>query len=312
MQAIVWLGVPLAAVLALPAVASDITFYEHDSFRGRSFVVNQSISNLANVGYNDRASSVVVGSGTWQICTDAYFRGRCATVSRGQYPTLSTMGLNDAVSSARELDWLGGAPGGGAGAGGRVELFEGREFSSRTIAVTGSIRNFADVEFNDRAASMIIYEGTWELCADADFRGACETYGPGRYPDLGAFHHRLSSIRPTSGVRGGWGGPGGGGWGTGSRAILYEGPSMSGRSYTINNQVASNLATTGFNDRAASLRIEGGYWLFCSEAQFEGECQTFGPGDYPNLGGGLNNRISSGRRINSQYPYSQNPMWQRP
>src|SRR5512134_1615802 len=104
----------LAAVVSLSAVAAEITFFEQDGFRGRSFVANQSISNFSNVGYNDRASSVVVRSGAWQLCSDAYFGGRCVTVSPGQYPTLSTMGLNDAISSARELDWLGGGgPGGG-------------------------------------------------------------------------------------------------------------------------------------------------------------------------------------------------------
>ena len=33
----------------------------------------------------------------------------------------------------------------------------------------------------------------------------------------------------------------------------------------LNNEVATNLAVSGFNDRASSLRIEGGYWMFCSE-----------------------------------------------
>lgn len=314
------LWLPLFAAAAIPALAADITFYEHDSFLGRSFVANQSISNFANVGYNDRASSAVVRSGTWQLCSDAYFRGRCVTVSRGQYPTLSAMGLNDAVSSARELDWVGAGSGegGAAGPGGRVELFEGQDFFSRSLAVRGTIRNLADTDFNDRAASMIVHDGTWELCTDAEFRGNCQTYGPGRYPGLGMLDQRVSSIRPIGGAvggAGGWAGGGlgsGGGWGTGSRAILYEGQNMSGRSYVINNQVASDLATTGFNDRAASLRVESGYWIFCSDAHFEGECQTFGPGDYPTLAWGLSNRISSGRRISSQYPYSQNPMWQRP
>ena len=38
----------------------------------------------------------------------------------------------------------------------------------------------------------------------------------------------------------------------------------------INNEVVANLAGTGFNDRASSLRIEGGYWIFCSDANFHG------------------------------------------
>ena len=36
---------------------------------------------------------------------------------------------------------------------------------------------------------------------------------------------------------------------------------------------------------------------------------TFGPGDYPELPGDLQKRISSGRRISNDYPYRQNPTW---
>ena len=120
----------------------------------------------------------------------------------------------------------------------------------------------------------------------------------------------MRQVAPGVGMGGGPGG-GGPGWGTGARAVLYEGNNLTGRYFVINNEVASNLVNTGFNDRAASLRIEAGYWVFCSDANFGGECMTFGPGDYPTLPWGLSYRISSGRRINQHYPYSQNPNWQR-
>ena len=71
-----------------------------------------------------------------------------------------------------------------------------------------------------------------------------------------------------------------------------------------------NLDTTGFNDRASSLRVESGYWIFCSDSEFRGECRTFGPGDYASLAG-MNNVISSGRRISNDYPYDGKPDWQR-
>jgi len=55
----------------------------------------------------------------------------------------------------------------------------------------------------------------------------------------------------------------------------------------------------------------GGYWMFCSDANFEGSCRTFGPGDYPNLPPDLDHRISSGRRIADRYPYEGRPTWSR-
>ena len=60
--------------------------------------------------------------------------------------------------------------------------------------------------------------------------------------------------------------------------------------------------------RASSMRVERGYWMFCTDANFNGECRTFGPGDYPQLGW-FSNRISSGRRISNDYPYNAPPQW---
>ena len=101
---------------------------------------------------------------------------------------------------------------------------------------------------------------------------------------------------------------------------LLERDGFAGRSFTA-NQLISNLNITsmavtnfsdvGFNDRAVSLRIEGGYWLFCSDVNFAAECLTFGRGDYPTIPHGFVYKISSAPRINSNYPYNQNPTWQR-
>ena len=312
------------AVLALGGAglaAAEIVLYENDNYDGRTFRSANSVSNLNNAGFNDRASSAVVRNGSWSICTDAYFRGRCVTLGPGSYPSLGSMGLNDRVSSVRELGWDGSGGGGaGGGTGGRVVLYDAYNFSGASYTVNGNVDNL-DGRFNDRARSMIISYGTWELCNDANYGGGCQTYGPGRYQNLGGLSNRVSSVRMTdsggAGGGGGWSGGnngggswgGGGNWGTGSRAVLFEGANLSGRQFVIDNQVALNFDGTGFNDRASSLRVEGGYWVFCSDANFQGECRTFGPGDYPTLPYGLNNRISSGRRITADYPYRQNPSW---
>ena len=308
----------LVAAATAPVFAAEMTLFEHESFSGRGVTVNQSVADFANFGINDQASSVVIRSGAWQLCSDSHFRGHCVTLSPGQYPNLAAMGLNDAVSSARELGVIGGGGAVVAVGDGRVQLFDGINFQFRSLPVSGALRNFGDVDFNDRAASMIVLDGTWEACTDADFRGLCRIYGPGRYPDLDEMNGRISSIRQVSGGGGGGGGAvivgggGGGAWAGGARATLYARPNLGGRSFTISNEIAANLADMGFNDRASSLRVEAGYWIFCTDANFHGDCRTFGPGDYPTLPWGLQNQISSGRRIYGQYPYTQNPNWTRP
>jgi hypothetical protein len=204
----------LALLGVCTTAAAQLTLFEHDNFNGQRFDVRGAVDNLANTGFNDIASSARIRAGTWQVCDDAYFRGHCITLQPGDYPSLGSMGLNDKVSSAREISAYGAHP------------------------------------------------------------------------------------------------QQGGNWGGGARAVLYSGPNFEGRSVVIDQNVVRDMGNTGFNDRASSLRVEQGYWMFCSDANFEGRCLTFGPGDYPQLPGGLDNRISSGRRISSNYPYRQNPSWE--
>lgn len=92
--------VATALVFATQA-AAQITFYQGEGFRGRAFTVNTPVQNFERYGFNDRASSVVVDRGRWEICTDARFQGRCVVLRRGSYDSLGRMGLDGRVSSAR-------------------------------------------------------------------------------------------------------------------------------------------------------------------------------------------------------------------
>lgn len=318
----------LLAALAVGAAgagaAQEITLFQGENFNGPRYTANGSVSDLARVGFNDRASSAAIRGGSWQLCTDSFFRGQCITLNPGDYPSLSTVGLNNQVSSVREIGWNSGGGGGGWGGGGMggggggpgggsIVLFESPGQTGRSYTLNGPMPNLGGTGFNDRASSAVVSGGTWQLCADADYMSTCEVFGPGRHDSLGGVTGRVSSARPFyaggGGGGGGWtGGGGGGGWGGRTRVVIYEGPNFSGRSYTVNTDVLSNLDGTGFNDRASSLRIERGYWMFCTDANLQGDCRTFGPGDYPSLSW-FSNRISSGRRIANDYPYNAPPQW---
>lgn len=196
----------------------------------------------------------------------------------------------------------------GTAAADRITFYQDDNFGGRQFSADRPVTNFANNGFNDRVRSAVVHEGRWEICVDADFSGGCSVLGPGSYPTLGAYADRISSVRPMdarysndrhedrSRNRE-------------ARATLYEGPNLSGRSYPLHDTMR-NLDTTGFNDRASSLRVESGYWIFCSDSEFRGDCRTFGPGDYASLPG-MNNVISSGRRIANDYPYEGKPDWRR-
>ena len=199
----------LVLMLAARAVmAQDVMFYEYRDFGGGSFSANDAIPDLANTGYNDRAGSLVIRSGLWQVCTDANYQGRCVTLQPGEYRDLASMGFSGNISSARPIGYgPAGAPGAGAtpvpGPGGRggpaVILFDDFQQAGRQFAVDGPVENLDRSGFNDRARSMIVNAGRWELCRDAYFRGTCEVYGPGRYNAIGDLSGELSSLRPAGG-----------------------------------------------------------------------------------------------------------------
>lgn len=91
-----------AGALTLTAQAmAQISFYENEGWRGRVFSTTKPVRNFSNIGFNDRASSVVVARGNWEVCDDANFGGNCTVLRKGSYESLSGMGLNDRISSVR-------------------------------------------------------------------------------------------------------------------------------------------------------------------------------------------------------------------
>lgn len=96
----------VALLLASPVLA-QITFYEGEGFRGRAFTTARQVGDFSRTGFNDRASSVVVDKGRWEVCEDARFGGRCVVLRPGSYESLDGMGLENSVSSVRPVSERG-------------------------------------------------------------------------------------------------------------------------------------------------------------------------------------------------------------
>jgi len=93
-----------AAIMTPLHAGAQITFYEHDGYRGNVFTTDQAERNFANRGFNDRASSVVVERGRWEVCENESYGGSCRVLRRGSYDSLRAMGLNDRISSVRRMN----------------------------------------------------------------------------------------------------------------------------------------------------------------------------------------------------------------
>jgi uncharacterized protein YcfJ len=83
--------------------AAQVTFYESEGFQGRNFTTDRQVGNFERFGFNDRASSVVVTGDRWEVCEDARFGGRCVVLRPGRYPSLAAMGLDNRISSVRDV-----------------------------------------------------------------------------------------------------------------------------------------------------------------------------------------------------------------
>jgi hypothetical protein len=183
--------IALATLVAAAGQAgATITLFGHDDFRGPRVTLTQAAHVFREFDFNDRASSVVVEGESWEVCQDIDFRSRCAVLVPGSYPNLGAVGLGDLLSSARPMRRQPPPPPPpppvAAPQDGDVVFFEYPGFQGRGVGLSSEIDDMHEVGFNDRASSMIVFEGRWEVCEHADFGGRCMILRPGRYPDLGA------------------------------------------------------------------------------------------------------------------------------
>lgn len=99
-------GAALAGALmwAVPAMAGKITLYDQEGYRGQSVTIRSDVDNLDRYPpWNDRARSLVVHSGTWEVCRHAGYQ-KCRTLGPGaSVANLGEVKNLGEISSLREL-----------------------------------------------------------------------------------------------------------------------------------------------------------------------------------------------------------------
>ena len=102
------LSMTLAALAVLAAAAGTaqgaaLTIYKQPGFSGPALGVHEDTRDLTSSGFVDQASSIVVHSGLWQLCSQPDFGGDCAVLQPGRYARLDAT-LNHRVESVRPLE----------------------------------------------------------------------------------------------------------------------------------------------------------------------------------------------------------------
>ncbi len=209
------------ALLALPASAdhrsdrdgyrggndwggqSGAVLYADSGFRGQAVQVDGAVPSLSKIGFNDRASSIDIRRGVWEVCVDANFQGRCEIInaSTGQ---LSAYRLNDNISSLRPAgyDRAGTSDRKWGSSGQGLVLFPDSNQRGAAMEFSRDVSDLSEYRFNDKASSFIVSSGTWQVCEHANYAGRCTTLtvGAGDLKSIG-MNDNISSIRRYSGWR---------------------------------------------------------------------------------------------------------------
>lgn len=208
---------------AAQAGSTEIIIYKQPEFRGQSYLINGEVANIEQ-GLAGQGSSMIVKGGFWEVCTQHHFQGDCYVIGSGQYPYLN--GLDDRIVSARFLGtdqkhaqralryedqrfakrearreerlaaredraWEGRRWSGY----GAVDLYGRPDFRGRSVRVEDNERDLEALNFDGRASSAIVHEGTWQACTEPGFRGQCAVLRKGEYPHLAMLDDRISSLR---------------------------------------------------------------------------------------------------------------------
>jgi hypothetical protein len=216
------------------AAVTEFIIYKEPNFQGQSQTIKGTV-NILEGGFANEGSSLKVLGGYWFICTETHFQGDCAVLAPGDYPRLPPqlnnnitsvrfLGIDAKVAQGKTLvrpDMVARAepkvePPRESRVErrddrfgqrrderrdprylreGSLELYGRPDFRGRSVRIERSIADLGEINFDGRASSVVVTEGTWLLCTQPGFEGRCRTFPPGQYEQLAGLDDRVSSVR---------------------------------------------------------------------------------------------------------------------
>jgi hypothetical protein len=169
-----------------------VELFSNTRFRGERRLITDAVSDLRRLGFNDDAESVRLDSSqSWEVCADANFRS-CRIVS-GDVADLDDIDMSERISSVRPVEDRGRPPSNDGLE--RIVLFDDRQYRGRSFNVDDDMPNLSG--FGNRAESVQVFGGIWELCEETEFMGRCVSV-TANVVDLAALglRNRVKSVRP--------------------------------------------------------------------------------------------------------------------
>ncbi len=237
-----------------------ITVFANRNFSGKTATYNYDVSNLANTGFNDIISSLRVAVGErWEICEHANYAGNCVVVF-GQERDLRQNNWDNKISSFRRVSGNQPQPPSPGPGYASIVLFTQQNYRGNREDYTRTTPNL--LLWNNRAESVTVENGQWQLCSGINFTGECTTITQS-VSNLGSIGmlRRVSSVRPMSG------GGGGGDPSPGAGITLF------GRENYQGARSHYTTARRNINTLTGSIRVGDGRWQICDLPNYRGRCQ---------------------------------------
>ncbi|HEX4780909.1 MAG TPA: beta/gamma crystallin-related protein [Usitatibacter sp.] len=190
-KALLRAAIAATTLVSACSYAAGLTLYTQPDFGGQRHAVGSEENSLAGSGVQDQASSAVVDFGRWQVCTQPDFRGDCMVLGPGEYARLDPRVFHR-IESARRVGDRGGERY-SSDETSALELFAGTAFRGHLMGIEGDMPRLGRDGVG--VSSLVVNEGTWQLCTEPRFQGECEVYDRGRYRDIGRLNNQVASIR---------------------------------------------------------------------------------------------------------------------
>lgn len=177
-----------------PPASGGLELFSRTGFSGDTRAFTGPDSDLRRTGFNNSAQSLRVRRGEqWEVCVDINFV-KCKVVNT-DWSDLRGLGMSRNISSVRP--WR---QGGVAVPRGFIVLFDNRNYRGQSFRVDANSPQLQG--FANRAQSVQVRGGTWQLCERVNFGGRCVTVS-GDLPDLSSINlsSRVASVRLAATTR---------------------------------------------------------------------------------------------------------------
>jgi hypothetical protein len=199
-------GIALALLLAVqappaatPQESPKLVLYTQTRLTGDSRSILAAYANLEAIDFDNKARSVRVVAGQWEICAEKRFQ-KCVIVD-ANVPDLETVGLSHKISSVRLLQPRTtvpptvAAPAAVTGPAPGIVFFDKTGFRGGTLALDQARGNLAAL--TARVESVRVTAGTWQLCTGMNYTGNCVVVDRD-LADLGhPWRNKIVSARPV-------------------------------------------------------------------------------------------------------------------